>query len=396
MNYTPREMADIVEVYYRSGANRAATIRNYTERYLERRHPDGNVIARLIQRFKDTGSCLISNEGGRPRTTRTPRMEEEILQIFKEHPEKSTRSVGRQLGVDHMSVYRVLKEDSQHPYKICRVQELRPTGYAKRTTFCQWLLERESQEPGFSRRILFSDESKFDHEGVFNNRNNHCWNRVNPYATQPRAFQKKWSINLWGGIVGTYVIGPVVIPDRLTGEIYTQFLRTELPEILEEVPLEIRRGMWFQQDGAAPHYHRVAIAALDDIFPHRWIGRRGPVEWPPRSPDLNPLDFFLWGYLKNSVYTGIVDDPDDLAARLDIAFADISEEMLDSMHSNLLRRARLCIQVNGQHFQHLLKLFTADIYLKAWPAFLNKLAMESSNFFWIAKQGYIPADRQSF
>ena len=41
---------------------------------------------------------------------------------------------------------------------------------------------------------------------------------------------------------------------------------------------------------------------LDNTFPGMWIGRRGPVEWPPRSPDLTPPDFFLWGYLKDKVY----------------------------------------------------------------------------------------------
>ena len=38
-------------------------------------------------------------------------------------------------------------------------------------------------------------------------------------------------------------------------------------------------------------------------MPDRWIGRRGPVEWPARSPDLTPMDFFLWGVLKDMVYS---------------------------------------------------------------------------------------------
>jgi hypothetical protein len=29
---------------------------------------------------------------------------------------------------------------------------------------------------------------------------------------------------------------------------------------------------------------------------------RGPMEWPPRSPDLTPIDFFLWGFVKDNVY----------------------------------------------------------------------------------------------
>jgi len=37
-------------------------------------------------------------------------------------------------------------------------------------------------------------------------------------------------------------------------------------------------------------------------YPERWIGRRGAIKWPPRSPDLTPLDYFMWGYLKERVY----------------------------------------------------------------------------------------------
>jgi len=41
---------------------------------------------------------------------------------------------------------------------------------------------------------------------------------------------------------------------------------------------------------------------MNNIHPNRWIDRGGRVPWPPRSPDLNPLDFFFWGYSKNIVY----------------------------------------------------------------------------------------------
>ena len=42
-------------------------------------------------------------------------------------------------------------------------------------------------------------------------------------------------------------------------------------------------------------------------FPNRWLGRGGPVAWPPRSPDLTPLDYYLWGHMKTLVYETKVD-----------------------------------------------------------------------------------------
>ncbi|KAJ4433851.1 hypothetical protein ANN_16163 [Periplaneta americana] len=51
-------------------------------------------------------------------------------------------------------------------------------------------------------------------------------------------------------------------------------------------------------------------------FPDRWIGRGGPIAWPPRSPDLNPLDFYLWGHLKSLVYSSPVPDLESLRNRI--------------------------------------------------------------------------------
>ncbi|GFS53343.1 transposable element Tc1 transposase [Trichonephila clavipes] len=54
--------------------------------------------------------------------------------------------------------------------------------------------------------------------------------------------------------------------------------------------------LWFQQDGATCHTTRATIDLLKDTFGDRLISRFGPVNWPPRSCDLTPLDYFLWGY----------------------------------------------------------------------------------------------------
>ncbi|GFV00495.1 uncharacterized protein TNCV_3644731 [Trichonephila clavipes] len=60
--------------------------------------------------------------------------------------------------------------------------------------------------------------------------------------------------------------------------------------------------LWFQRDGATCHTARATIDLLKGTFGDRRISRFGPVNWPPRSCDLTPLDYFLWGYLKSLVY----------------------------------------------------------------------------------------------
>ena len=59
---------------------------------------------------------------------------------------------------------------------------------------------------------------------------------------------------------------------------------------------------FFQQDGATCHTTRKNMTVLRSRFLGQMISRFGDIEWPARSPDLSPLNFFLWGYLKGTVY----------------------------------------------------------------------------------------------
>ena len=63
----------------------------------------------------------------------------------------------------------------------------------------------------------------------------------NPHAVSERHFQYQFSLNVWAGIVGDYLIGPFFLPLRINGETYQHFLENELPPLLDEVPLETRR-----------------------------------------------------------------------------------------------------------------------------------------------------------
>ena len=74
---------------------------------------------------------------------------------------------------------------------------------------------------------------------------------------------------------------------------------------------------WFQQDGAPPHFAHQVRDSLDEEFPERWIRRGGPVEWSPRYPDLSPLDFSIWGLLKDKVYSEEIRDVQHLRLRIE-------------------------------------------------------------------------------
>jgi len=64
--------------------------------------------------------------------------------------------------------------------------------------------------------------------------------------------------------------------------------------------------MYFQQDEAPPHFSRRMRNFFDNRFRVCWFGRGGPHAWSPRSPDLNPLDYCLWGWMKLLVVLVII------------------------------------------------------------------------------------------
>lgn len=69
-------------------------------------------------------------------------------------------------------------------------------------------------------------------------------------------------------------------------------------------------------DGAPAHFSVNVRQSLYERFRDRWIRRGGPIPWPPHSPDLNPLDFYLWGDLKALVYETSVQDVESLCTHI--------------------------------------------------------------------------------
>ncbi|GFX44176.1 DUF4817 domain-containing protein [Trichonephila clavipes] len=96
--------------------------------------------------------------------------------------------------------------------------------------------------------------------------------------------------------------------------------------------------LWFQQDGATCHIVRTTIDLLKDTFDDRLISRFGPVNWPPRSCDLTPLDYFLWGYVKSLVYADKPQTLDHMEDNIRRVIADIRPQMLEKVIENWTSR----------------------------------------------------------
>ncbi|KAJ4447737.1 hypothetical protein ANN_09745 [Periplaneta americana] len=115
-----------------------------------------------------------------------------------------------------------------------------------------------------------------------------------------------------------------------------------------------RSGFILNHDGAPPHFDRRIRNHLNATFPDRWIGRSGPVPWPPRSPDLTPLDFFLWGDVKCFVYETPIDTAEDLVTHVVEAAHVIRDNvgLFERCRHSIVRRYQVCNAFNGRQFEH--------------------------------------------
>jgi hypothetical protein len=117
--------------------------------------------------------------------------------------------------------------------------------------------------------------------------------------------------------------------------------------------LFLKKGLHFKQDAAPPHYHTDVRSLLDVRFPGRWIGRRGSVEYPPRSPALIPLDYFLWGALYNAVYTSKPRTLQDLRCETETACDAVPLATIQNVCQSVALCCQQCLAAGGGHFEHL-------------------------------------------
>jgi hypothetical protein len=152
---------------------------------------------------------------------------------------------------------------------------------------------------GDLNHVLMTDEANFQLCGNANYQNCRYWATENPHDIYQKPLHSD-KVIVWCGVASFGVIGPYFFEDEAGRAVAvnsarcTEMLRTFLKPKLQRLVVE-NQTLWFQKDGETVHTARTAMRILNETFPARVISRRGNIEWPARSPDLNACDFFLWG-----------------------------------------------------------------------------------------------------
>ena len=99
---------------------------------------------------------------------------------------------------------------------------------------------------------------------------------------------------------------------------------------------------------------RIFIRYVTSLFGNRTIGKNLAINWPPRSPDLSTLDFFLWGYVKELTFQEPPKTIPELKLKITESFEVVRQNtaMLRRVQGALVRRSELVVNQQGKHFEH--------------------------------------------
>ena len=302
----------------------------------------------------------FNGHSGRPMQVRTPENVAVVLKSASDEPKKSVRRHSVKLDIGRESVRRMLKYNLKlKPYKIQVHQWLTEANAADRVTMCRWLLQEIEDDETLLGRIWFSDEAHFYLNGHVNNKNYIFWGSQKPDEVYEQNLHDL-KVTAWVAMSRQGIIGPYFFMDgdgdtlTVNSDRYLKMLTRYWRALGRLVGMGVRGEQHFMQDGAAPHTARVVLQWLRDHFDERVISRGTVNPWASHSPDLNPLDFHLWGYLKDKICGSNFQTIQELRAAVTANARAIPLEQVERVIDNFVKRLRACIARNGRHMEHVL------------------------------------------
>jgi hypothetical protein len=130
------------------------------------------------------------------------------------------------------------------------------------------------------------------------------------------------------------------------------YIKNLIPKLIEDSATLMPDGFIFQQDGAPAHTARITQDWLHTNCAD-FIAKN---EWPPNSPDLNPLDYHIWGAMLEA-YQKLDQKPstsEELRTTLQKIWDDLPQVPVAKALQNFRKRLQACVKEAGGHFEHLM------------------------------------------
>ena len=316
--------------------------------------PNRKQIFRLVHKFESKGyvNFMRSKVSDGYMSQASQQRINNIKNFVEVNPRTSVRKASQALNLPKSTIHRTLRKTlNLKPYRIQFRQELKADDPNKRLNFAYSLLRKPVC---FTKKIYFSDEATFSLDGQVNKHNVRIWGSERPDSCLQIHARNSPKVHVFCLMSYDKIIGPYFFDDvTVKGSDYQNMLENWL---FPKLPTDER--FIFQQDGAPPHWALKTREFLNDRLPHRWIGRSSTKDlsllpWPPRSPDLTPLDFFLWGFIKDEVY--VIPQPKDIEeikSRVVEAIDKIGTALLARVHESFRERLSRLVKTKGLHIEN--------------------------------------------
>jgi hypothetical protein len=278
-----------------------------------------------------------------------------IRDKIRRNPVRSQRQLAAEHGTSAMTINRILRENLHvKPYKSRRRRMYLAGGQAERLRRMKLLKTRLAVfDP---KAVIFSDEKIFRVDQVWNSQNRRVYSVSLAQSAPEHLYvgnsQRAPGIMVFAAISGSGV-SPLVFVDpgaKVNQEYYREkILRSA---VLPWVQCTFTNVPYiFQQDGAPSHTAHSVQAFCEANF-HDFLRR---TEWPAASLDMNPCDFFLWGWLEAQVNSKTYTSVTQLKHALIKAWSKIDLDVVESacVHA-FKKRLALAIAKKGGPFEHLL------------------------------------------
>ena len=327
--------------------NYANVQRAYRTKYQSKTAPSICAIKNIISNYEKTGSVDRKRVVDKTKTMRTKSLVEMVEKLFLEDSKLSLRKAANLVPASISTIRNVAREElNLKPYKVPRTFKLLKPDYTKRLKFVEFV---KSRRLNLETSFICSDEAFFYLHGGHNIQNDRIWAEFQPdeLVEQPLNDDK---VMVWCAFSAKKVYGPYFFEKTVNGDTYLDMLKKFFwPRYIAS---KKEYQSYFQQDGAPPHRKKEVQAWLKSHFGDRFLDLS---IWPPRSPDLNPCDFSLWGYLKGKVYNPKPKNIHELKENIIREINSFKKIDRISIFSNMKKRLVLLEQENGGHIEHLLK-----------------------------------------
>lgn len=302
MQLTNEQRAFIVKRYFETKSYLEVQ-ESFRQRFPDRNPPSKSTIQRNVAKYTREGTSQNLNKGhsGRLRTTRSQVNVNMVRALLEEQP-RGVSCRRNPLNLPKTAFNRITRHDLKwHPYKICVVQQLSGNDMQRRIRFCEWFSQR-APNVRFMHNIVIGDEAAFHMNGTVSTQNVRCYapQRQPPLEFKYEKNNSRDKLHVWVGLCGNgRIIGPHFFNRNVNGRTYGEMLQNVVfPSVAYNYQLygPVFQGLWWFQDGAPAHGALPVRRLLRARFENRVVALQHAVEWPTRSPDLTPLDFYLWGY----------------------------------------------------------------------------------------------------